>query len=168
MSIEIYPLEKIVLDGVVIAFGMDKAAVEAVIGKGQRVRNRYYYFDNEMAIDYHNDKVEFIEFLCGSDGILRPMIYGVSAFEVQAKDLFEILKEQNKGVIVDHENGYVYLFQNISIGIYREAVPEKVEEMLKEAVSVGVPLSDDEIRHERKKADYWAVIGAGIAGYYQR
>ena len=52
MNIELYPLEKIVIDGVPIRFGMDQAAVEAVIGKGQLVRRRYYYFGNEMAVDY--------------------------------------------------------------------------------------------------------------------
>ena len=31
---------------------------------------------------------------------------GVSAFETQANDLFDVLKKQNNGVIRDSENGY--------------------------------------------------------------
>ena len=168
MNIEIYPLDKVIIDGVAICLGMEQSAVAAAIGKGQLIGNRCYYFNNEMAIDYANNKAEFIEFLCGIEGMLKPAIYGISAFETQANELFEVLKEQNNGVVGDTENGYSYQFQNISVGVYREAVPKEIEEMIKEATSFGNPLSDDEIQHEMKKANHWATIGIGVAGYYQR
>ena len=168
MNIEIYPLDKVMIDGVAICLGMEKSAVDAAIGKGQMIGNRCYYFNNEMAIDYANNKAEFIEFLCGIEGMLKPAIYGISAFETQANELFEVLKEQNNGVVGDTENGYSYQFQNISVGVYREAVPKEIEEMIGEATSFGNPLSDDEIQHEMKKANHWATIGIGVAGYYQR
>lgn len=168
MKIEIYPLDKVVLDGVSIFLGMEQPAVEAAIGKGQLIGNRCYYFNNEMAIDYANNKVEFLEFLCGIDGMLKPTIYGISAFDTLSNDLFEVLKEQNNGVIGDVENGYSYQFQNISVGVYREAVPKEVEEMIEEAAKFGNPMSDDEIQYEMKRANHWATIGVGIAGYYQR
>ena len=168
MNIEIYPLKKVLIDHVAICFGMEKSSVDAAIGSGQLIGNRYYYLNNEMAIDYNNNKAEFIEFLGGIDGMLKPTIYGISAFDVQADDLFEILKKQNNGKIGDHENGYSYQFQNISVGVYREAIPKEVEEMIEEAASFGNPMSDDEIQHEMKRANHWASIGVGIAGYYQR
>ena len=168
MNIEIYPLKKVLIDHVAIYFGMEKSSVDAAIGSGQLIGNRYYYLNNEMAIDYNNNKAEFIEFLGGIDGMLKPTIYGISAFDVQADDLFEILKKQNNGKIGDHENGYSYQFQNISVGVYREAIPKEVEEMIEEAASFGNPMSDDEIQHEMKRANHWASIGVGIAGYYQR
>ena len=142
--------------------------VDAAIGNGQLIGNRYYYLNNEMAIDYNDNKVEFIEFLGGLDGMLKPTIYGISAFETQANDLFEVLKKQNNGMAGDHENGYSYQFENISVGVYREAVPQEVEEMIEEAASFGNPMSDDEIRYEMKRANHWATIGVGVAGYYQR
>ena len=37
-----------------------------------------------MAIDYRENKVDFVEFLAGIDGKLKPTIYGVSAFDVNA------------------------------------------------------------------------------------
>ena len=168
MNIEIYPLEKILIDHVAIYFGMEKSIVDTAIGNGQRIGNRYYYLNNEMAIDYNNNKAEFIEFLGGIDGMLKPTIYGISAFDVQADDLFEILKKQNNGKIGDHENGYSYQFQNISVGVYREAIPKEVEEMIEEFASFGNPMSNDEIQHEMKRANHWATIGVGVAGYYQR
>lgn len=65
MNIEIYPLDKVVIDGVAISLGMEKDVVESAIGKGQIVGTRCYYFNSEMAIDFSDHKVEFIEFLCG-------------------------------------------------------------------------------------------------------
>ena len=168
MNIEIYPLKKVLIDHVAICFGMEKSSVDAVIGNGQRIGNRCYYFNHEMAIDYRNNKVEFIEFLGGIDGILKPTIYGLSAFEAQADDLFDVLTKQNNAMVGDHENGYSYQFQNISVAVYREAIPQEVEEMIGEAASFGNPMSDDEIQHEMKRANHWATIGIGIAGYYQR
>ena len=168
MNIEIYPLDKIVIDGAEICLGMERSAVESAIGKGQMVGTRYYYFDQEMAIDYSSNKVAFIEFLSGVDGRLKPTIYGVSAFETKADELCNILKKQNNGAINDTERGYSYQFQNISVGVFREAVPEEVQEMIEEAASFGNPMSEDEIQYEMKRAHYWASIGIGTAGYYQR
>lgn len=167
MNIEIYPLEKILVDHVAICFGMEKPIVDAAIGNGQRIGDRYYYFNHEMAIDYNDNKVEFIEFLGGLDGMLKPTIYGISAFETQANDVFEVLKKQNNGMAGDHENGYSYQFENISVSVYREAVPQEVEEMIEEAANFGNPMSDDEIRYEMKKANHWATVGIGIAGYFK-
>ena len=168
MSIEIFPLDKVVIDGVAIYLGMEQSAVEAAIGKGQVIGKRCYYFYNGMALDYRNNKVDFIEILGGVDGVLKPTIYGVSAFETQANDLFDVLKKQNNGVIRDSENGYSYQFENISVGVYREAVPKEIEEMIEEAASFGNPMSDDEMQYEMKRANHWATIGIGVTGYYQR
>ena len=168
MNIEICPVDKVLVDGIAVCFGMEQSAVESAIGKGQLIGKRCYYFNNEMAIDYSNNKVDFIEFLGGVDGRLKPKIYGISVFETQANDLFNVLKKQNNGIIGDNENGYSYQFENISVGVYREAIPKEVEEMIEEAASFGNPMSDDEIQYEMKRANHWATIGVGIAGYYQR
>ena len=29
-------------------------------------------------------------------------------------------------------------------------------------------MSDDEVEYEMKRANYWATIGCGVVGYYQR
>ena len=66
MNIQIYPLDKVVFDNVSICLGMEKKAVELALGVGEAIGNRYYYFNSEMAIDYQENKVNFIEFLGGS------------------------------------------------------------------------------------------------------
>ena len=170
MNIEIYPLEKIVIDGVSIYLGMDQSAVETAIGKGQLTGKRYYYYDNNMALDYSENKtVEFIEFLGGIDGSVHPVIYGVSAFDTPADELVNLLRQKNDGEIDDSEQGYSFLFLNISVGVYRERRPSDVMEMIEEMKADGIPTEDNEdIAAEMRKANHWATIGIGVAGYYQR
>ncbi|MBQ7002890.1 MAG: hypothetical protein IJN57_02815 [Oscillospiraceae bacterium] len=169
MQIEIEPLKKVTLDGIDIYLSMERAAVASRLGGGDAAAHRCYYYDNELAIDYDEDgKVEFIEFLGGADGRLKPFIYGVSVFDTDADDLYAILQQQNQGGIDDSEGGYSYAFLNLSVGIYREATPEDAAEMIEEAKREGCPLSDEEIADEMKRAHRWATIGIGTAGYYQR
>ncbi len=168
MNIELYPLEKVVIDGVSIYLGMEQAAVESVIGKGELVGKRYYYYDSEMAIDYNDNKtVEFIEFLGGHDGKIQPTIYGKYVFKTKADDLYNILCQNNHGDIDDNENGYSYGFLNICIGVYRSSIPENVQEMIAEAEENGEPMNAEEIEYEMKQANYWATIGIGVEGYYR-
>lgn len=167
MNIEIYPLEKVVIDGTAICFGMNQSDVETAIGKGQITGKRHYYFDNEMAIDYNeNGTVAFIEFLGGIDGNIQPVIYGKRVFETKADDLYDVLSEKNNGEIVDDENGYAYSFLNISVGIYRSSIPENVQKMIMEAEKDGVPMKIEDIQYEMRKAEYWNTIGSGTEGYY--
>ena len=126
MNIQIYPLNKVVFDNVSICLGMEKTAVELALGAGEAIGNRYYYFNSEMAIDYQDNKVDFIEFIGGVDGKLKPTIYGVSAFDVDAAELVDVLKVNNHGEICDNENEYSYQFSNISVGVYREALPDEI------------------------------------------
>lgn len=94
--------------------------------------------------------------------------YMVSAFDVNAAELVDVLKANNNGEICDDENGYSYQFSNISIGVYREAIPDEITEMIEEAEDDGNPMSADDIAYEMKRANYWATIGFGSVGYYQR
>ena len=166
MKAEIYPLEKVIVNGITLCLGMTRSEVEALLGAGQEIGNRCYYFNGEAAIDYKEGKVEFIEFLGGIDGVYQPMLYGVSVFDTQAEKLVEILKEKNNGKLCDMENGHFYRFSDIGIGLYREATPKEISEMIEEAAAFGNPMSSDEIEYESKRANRFATIGIGVAGYY--
>lgn len=166
MHIELYPLEKVVIDGKTLAFGMTRTAVEATLGKGDRVGARHYYFNSELALDHRDDRVAFIEFLGGIDGALHPTLDGVSVFDAQADELAALLRERS-GVIVDTVGGYSYQFPPIGLGLYREAVPEEVTAMIEEAASDGAPMSPEDVAFERRRAAHWASIGIGGADYYR-
>ncbi len=169
MKIELFPLDKAVVDGTEIFLGMKQAAVEAVIGAGQHAGNRFYYFNSEMAIDYNAEKcVEFIECLGGRDGSLQPEIYGVSAFQTAAAKLAELLTQKNVGDIEDSEKGYSLAFLNISVGVYRENTPKNIEEMIDEMKADGIDTENNEmVEEEKRKAEHWAAIGIGCKGYYK-
>ena len=170
MNIEIYPLDKVVFDGVPVYLGMERFVVENAIGTGHLIGKRYYYYNNELAIDYNdNDTVEFIEFLGGSEGSLQPTIYGVSVFGTDAAEVAEILEQKNDGEITDIEHGYSYSFSNISVGVYREIRPSDVLDMMEAMKEDGIPTEDNEdLVVDMQKANHWTTIGVGIAGYYQR
>ena len=170
MNIEIFPLDKVVFGGVPVCLGMEKATVENAIGTGQLIGKRYYYYNNELAIDYtENGTVEFIEFLGGLEGSLQPTVYGVSVFGTDAEEVTELLKQKNDGEIADTEQGYSYSFPNISIGVYREIRPFDVLEMIEAMKADGIPTEDNEdLAADMHRANHWATIGVGAAGYYQR
>lgn len=95
---------------------------------------RWYYFGNELRIDFDNSgRVAFIELLGGPDGVLQPVIFGLPAFQEPPEAVVERLKEKNGGGFLDIEKGYSYTFKKLSVGLYRESVPENVQEMIEEA-----------------------------------
>ena len=145
MKTEIYPLDKMVFDGKEIKLGMNKQQVIELLGEPEDIRENYggeswrhYYFDTELGLDYdENGELEFIEFLAGHDGSLRPYIYGVSAFDTKRDELVSILTEHNNGETDDSEDDS-YAFLEIQVGIWQTA-------------------DDDE---------FWTTIGIGKKGYY--
>lgn len=145
MKIELFPLEKMVIDGLEIYLGSHQQDVIEILGEPEEICEQYggetwrhYYYDSALALDYdRNGKLEFIEFLDGHDGKLRPYIYGVSAFDTEKDQLVSILSEHNNGPIDDSEcDSYGFL-----------------------AISVGIWADDED-------DEYWTTIGIGIKDYY--
>ncbi len=146
MKVEVFPLEKITIDNKEIMLGMNIDEVQKLIGIPDRVfsncdgeSGRHYYFDSELVLDFdESGLLEFIEFLGGIDGNLRPYLYGVSAFETSADELLKMIMEQDDEVD-DSEADYCYCFLNVSIGLWRQ---------------------DNQNKH-------WDTIGIGVDKYYR-
>ena len=146
MRVEVFPLEKIIIDNKEIMLGMNINEVQKLIGIPDRVfsncdgeSGRHYYFDSELVLDFdESGLLEFIEFLGGIDGNLRPYLYGVSAFETSADELLKMIMEQDDEVD-DSEADYCYCFLNVSIGLWRQ---------------------DNQNKH-------WDTIGIGVDKYYR-
>lgn len=169
MNVVLYPLDRVELDGKTVSLGMGREEVEKLIGPGHdRDGARHYYFNTEMAVNYDaGGKVEFIEFLGGVDGKLKPMICGVSAFDVDAEDVLEILRLENGGKEEDKERGHCCTFRSISVGVYRELIPADVLEMEEEMCKEGISTEGNtDLENDRRNAAHWATIGMGVAGYY--
>ena len=167
-TVELIPGVGAVLDGKTIRLGDAKADVEQTLGEGENVRwNSLYYFASELRVDFDEEgHVEFIELLGGPDGMLQPVIFGVEAFREPPEAVAELLKEKNGGDFLDTEKGYSYAFKKLSVGLYRESIPENVAEMIEEAEADGHPLSEEDVEYEKRRT-HWAAIGVGIEGYYE-
>ncbi|EHO85964.1 hypothetical protein HMPREF0380_00816 [Eubacterium infirmum F0142] len=108
MKVEIFPLEKIRIEDKEFMIGMDASQAENMMGKAERRFENYgsksyrsFYFNSELGLDFdENGLLEFIEFLGGNEGMLKPYIYGLSVFETDAE--------------------FCYCFLNESIGLWRE------------------------------------------------
>lgn len=157
MQAQIYPLERVVIEGKEIFLGMEKENVEKLLGQGQQNNSQSYYFESELRIDYDAKAcVQFIEFLGGAgNALLKPTIYGIPVFDTEADALYAILAYKNNGAIDDSENGYSYAFYNSSVGIWRQVKPEDIAEMVREMAADGI-LTDNnsELEKERWKAHH--------------
>ena len=156
----IRPLEGLEWNGSFLPLGALRDEVKRFFGAAEEVRGSYYYFNSELRIDFDADgKAEFMEFLGGPDGTLRPFVYDTDVFESDAEALCALLREKNAGAAVGEENGYSYAFCGISVGIYRESTPADIAEM------EGL-VSPEELVFEKQRAFRWATLGFGKAGYY--
>ena len=138
MKVEIFPLEKIRIEDKEIAIGMNESQVKELMGKAERSFENYgsksyrsFYFDE-------NGLLEFIEFLGGNKGMLKPYIYGLSVFETDAEKVKNVLAEHDNE-IDDSEAEFGYSFLNESIGLWRKD----------------------------SKSRYWDTVGLGIKDYYR-
>lgn len=169
IEIEVTPLVGIEINGSVIKLGASAADVKAVLGAPSSTgENSLYYYENELRFDMNKGSVEFIEFLGGINGELQPIVYGFSAFQTDADELYDVLKRKNNGEIDDSEAEYSYGFKEISVGVYREITPYDVQEMVADAHVGNERLYDEDIDEEMNRASHWGTIGIGVANYYKR
>lgn len=168
MVIEIKPLEGIFWNNQAILLGGDKKELEEKLGAPEIIRKSFYYFNRELRFDFSVEgKIEFIEFLGGKEANIRPVIYGVSVFEANARELYDILAKHTCGKILDNENGHSYCFCDIGIGIYRESTPQETDELIQEMKRLGIDTDTNaDAKSEQEKSNHWATIGLGSATYY--
>ncbi len=90
-NIVLLPLEGLNFAGKTIPLKALRGDVENLMGScGKSVENSLYYFGSELRFDFDGDgRLEFIEFLGGADGKLRPEIYGKSVFDTDADFLIK-------------------------------------------------------------------------------
>lgn len=146
MKVEIFPLEKIRIEDKEIMIGMNVSQVEDMMGKAEGHFENYgsksyrsFYFNSELGLDFdENGLLEFIEFLGGNEGMLKPYIYGLSVFETDADKVKNLIAEHDNE-IDETEAEFCYCFLNESIGLWRED----------------------------SKSRYWDTIGVGIKDYYR-
>ena len=168
MKMTIKPLKGLVWESQMLAFGDTRETVEQMLGKAQIWGTSLYYFHNAMRLDFDDDGgLEFIEFL-SQKADLSLEIFGIDPFTAKANDVIALLAKKNDGKVTDRDNGYCITFAEISVGVYRDSIPEDAADLAAEAEAEGTPLSDEEYEAELSKANHWETIGFGVKGYYER
>ena len=169
MNIELFPLDKAVVDGQDITLGTDRASVEEVLGAGEQVDNRAYYFGSSLCVEYNESKkVSFIEVSCGNpESPVTATIYGADIAKSGADRILQILTEKNHGEM-ENENGYSYTFFNLGVGVYREITPDDYKELIEEMKANGDPVEGNpDVKTDFWKSTHWATIGIGTSNYYR-
>ena len=170
-AITLLPTEGADIDGKEIRLGMTHAEVLALMGKPEaehadKEHIETYYAESCIHFEFNakTSILTYIEFSNGTDAV-QPELFGVSVFPMEADDLFNFLNDRNDGGVIDDEDGYSYVFEALGISIWRERIPEDVEEMIEEAKADGNPMSEEDSAEEWKLANYWATIGVGGTEY---
>lgn len=91
----------------------------------------------------------------------KKILFGFSKKEVDTLEdiVYFTLSERNGKDNVKSENGYSYIFGNISVGIFREIKPSDFEETLKEMKRNGIPFENyEDIQKDKQTALHWQTI----------
>ena len=161
------PLTGMEWNGQIVRFGDSRETVERILGASERVRDDLCCFKHGLRVEFDEaGRTKFIECVGGIDGAIQPQICGVKAFQAPADELLEILRLHNDGPVVDNEKGYFYGFLNLSVGIYRDSIPEDVDEMAAAVAAGDQNAAWIVIEDEKKRAYHWSAIGIGIENYY--
>ena len=172
IKIKIKPLEGIEIENVGnLYLGQLRSDVEKLLGITSESDNpnQVYYYNYELRVDYDTmNEVEFIEFLFGPFPSKTELsIYGHNPFLLKAEELLRLLIEKNDGEIDDQEAKYGYAFLNISVGIWREATPEDIEESIIENKQNGnYEHNKSWLLEEFEKSTHFWTIGIGKSKYY--
>lgn len=163
----------IVWEGKCLLIGDTGADLKKQLGEPQIVRGSWYYFNNELRFDFDAaGNVEYIEFLGGIDGELKPQIFGADAFSTDADRLCDILRRENGSAKVLEDRGYFYGFCGIGIGLYRDSTPEDLEdyadELLEDLEEFGADGIDTRsLENDIRLTFHWNTIGLGGEDYFK-
>ena len=158
-------------DGTTLNFGCDREKAAVLLGAAEETRGgRCYYRGGELALDFDGEgRLEFIEFLGGPEGVLRPELYGKDVFDCDADELLELLTEHNGPDVDENEAPYCYALRGLSVGLYREVAPEDIDAMLREMCRMDLTRVGEigmDMEAEQNKAHRWAAVGIGKENYY--
>ena len=173
-TIEIIPLKGVKMDNLDIDLGNDMKSIINILGKPNiQEENQLYYDRYEFRLDFDiNKKLEFIELQGPNTKYINPAIYGINPFEIEADELVKLLKEKNGSNIDDTEAQYSYCFSDISVGIWRQNIPEdfSTDHGFECAGGPGSEDATEEEKNiwktEKNKAKFFWTIGVGNVGYY--
>ncbi len=166
MTIELVPLKGVVIDSKEINFNDNTDKIIESLGEPEYRQEsdktiKLFYYSNELRFDINkeNNKLEFIEFLGGYEGKLKPILYGVNVFSTLADELVNIIEKHDMNVLSEDDISKVFI--NSSISLWRELTPTIYENEIKAS-----DYSNEEIEAFKQRALRWERVGIGYKGYF--
>jgi len=161
--IKLMPLEGILIqNSLQIRLGMSDKELYNIIGKPDNKYEQEIFYDEydiKIELDSFN-KIEYIEIL--SNEIINVEIYKINPLELYADQLIDLLKGKNGDDIFVESNGIGYIFNNISVRLWRESTPDDINDIIIESKQDGVyDEMKDEIMSDLEKSKKFTTIGIG-------
>lgn len=173
IKIKIIPLEGIEIENIgKLLLGDSKSNIKKLLGKPSVISDKVqsYYDDYELRIDFDkNGRAEFIEFIYGPFPEKTELeLYEINPFQIGAAQLVTLLSEKNNGKVDDREAEYCYTFFNLSVGLWRQATEQDVEDEMADMKANNEYEENKEWLEEdlKKSKNFWT-IGVGVKDYYK-
>lgn len=173
IKIKIIPLEGIEIENIgKLLLGESKPNIKKLLGKPSVISDKVqsYYDDYELRIDFDkNGHAEFIEFIYGPFPEKTELeLYEINPFQIGAAQLVTLLSEKNNGKVDDREAEYCYTFFNLSVGLWRQATEQDVEDEMADMKANNEYEENKEWLEEdlKKSKNFWT-IGVGVKDYYK-
>lgn len=168
--VEIIPLYGIRIGGRSVTLGESKGCVERDLGlPSYSNADRCSFFEGALCVGISTlGRVETIAFPFGSFSELLPTVYGKSVFGEPADEIRALLKEKNGGDLRTDGSGRSCCFPALGIRLYRDAVPEDVQRMIRAARAANKPMRPEEIAFERDRAARWDLIELSEKDYCEK
>lgn len=168
--ITLKPLEGIIINESKISFGQTKNDLINLLGSPDyEDENQVFYENLDVRFDLDkNGLLEFIECQGPYSGNSEFNIYGISPFKLPANELVTLLTNENNGEIDDFEVPYSYSFLEISVGVWRAAVPTDIAAAIAEMKADGSYEAAKEVMDQdlEKSGHFWT-IAVGKVDYYK-
>ncbi len=165
--IEMIPLKGIVINKTLeIAFGQTVEACRMLMEQeGTRVQNKWYWFDNNLCLEFKDNTLVFIQ-VSNCDEIDTEM-FGSNPFAMTDEELIPFLCKncgtQETGQ-ADIGQSYDYIVESQQISLYRGITPYDISESIEEAKAEG--FYDEEMEAEYVKSRFFETIGIGATDYF--
>jgi len=144
-----------------IQLGMHQCQVEEILNLGASSHNESALFGLYNKIEYDAEqRVKFVEFSNPLQDDVTCLFEDIDLFRTQAEDLIQQLDRQSPYRRNGPEPGYIYLFPEYSMALWRaEAVTE--DELLEAYQNSG----PDRLEEERQRL-YFMTVAIAVPGYW--
>lgn len=147
------------VNGKNIDIGMDEDNLNIVMGKGEKIRNEYYYMDSNICVELENGKVRYIQINGYEEDDLHVMLDNMEIFVENKKDVIRYLEDLNGEPLVNDGIGD-YIAEKIGLSVDVGISEEDIRDLIDSAMEDGTyEEMKEDIEEEINKMNHIQWIG---------